>query len=153
MGLKDEAQLLAEEYTPDITYTRRQNAKSLQDFKLTTKPTDFDSTLFRDVKLRQLPSFIYQNMGWTGLYRFDNFVSRKMGSFFHTSNARGIRWFYLALFLISVPNVINAYIKEKRRADLIIKLKYGDEYEKMDSFEKTYIFQQVVRKMNEPHFA
>jgi len=114
MGLKDEATLLAEEFVPDVQYVKTQNAKSLADFKLQTKVTDFDNVLFKDVKLKQLPKFLWQNLGWTGLYRFDNAVHRTMGTFFHTRNARGLSWLWLTIGVVSVPNVINYYTKENR---------------------------------------
>jgi hypothetical protein len=37
----------------------------------TIPATDFDNVLLKDVKLKQVPKFLWQNAGYNGLFRYE----------------------------------------------------------------------------------
>jgi hypothetical protein len=43
------------------------------EFKPLAKPTSFDGVLLKDIKLTELPSFLWQHAGRNGQLRFKNF--------------------------------------------------------------------------------
>jgi hypothetical protein len=116
-------------------------------------PTDFDSVLFKDIKLKQFPKFLWQHTGAAGYVRLLNYMDRKIGGVMNPHGgmklAGGLFAFWTICALSNMP-----FEMEKKRHDfkVVITHKYGwDNYQKMHPIEKGYLRMAVWRKLAEGH--
>ncbi|KAL0481581.1 hypothetical protein AKO1_012499 [Acrasis kona] len=106
------------------------------------KGTDFDNRLARDVKLKELPRFLYQHANYNGFIRFQIWFNRKFPSMNHTKYLpRSIGTFFAVL---CAPGIFNSCMKTIKTRNAYIYAKYGDEFNNFPESEKRRIRRQVT---------
>jgi hypothetical protein len=110
-------------------------------------PTDFDNRFVRDIKLTEVPKFLYQHAGYNGFFRVLNFFDRKLSSSFH--GKLRYRYALIPILFFMIPGVFGSLYKNARQRDAYIYAKYGDKFETFDPQEKARIRQEVTTYLNE----
>jgi hypothetical protein len=79
----------------------------------------FDNRLFRNVKLTEVPAFLWENAGWNGFFRFQIWTKRNMASIGHPNKNVATRYALTFLALAMAPGLIGAYNKQKSKYNYI----------------------------------
>lgn len=112
-------------------------------------PTDYDSTLFADLKVRQVPNFLWQHKGKNGWLRFVNYFDRRWGGIDHTSGGlKRAQAFFLSVAFFYIPVVLFEREKFNEKVKTVIENKFGTEnYNKMHEIDKKYYWVAIARKV------
>lgn len=108
----------------------------------------FDNKLFREIKLTEIPVFLWENSGWNGLFRFKIFLQKRMSSPCNPIAEYAIRWPLAILGFLMIPGLIGVYTKNTRTRDALIRAKYGDTFDKMTPIEQDYVRRQITQVLN-----
>jgi hypothetical protein len=71
----------------------------------------FDNKLFREIKLTEIPVFLWENSGWNGLFRFKIFLQKRMSSPCNPIAEYAIRWPLAIVGFLMIPGLIGVYRK------------------------------------------
>lgn len=116
-----------------------------------TGPTNFDNVLFGDLKLRQVPSFLWQHKGKNGWLRTVNYLDRRVGGLNHP--AGGLKRGQYAFLTIAFFSLLaHPFEKDKfqTKVNAIIQNKFHrDNYAKMHPIEKKYYYIAIARAIGD----
>mmetsp|Transcript_3365 Transcript_3365/g.4971 ORF Transcript_3365/g.4971 Transcript_3365/m.4971 type:complete len:129 (-) Transcript_3365:406-792(-) len=117
--------------------------------RVLTGKTEFDNVLLRDVKLRELPGFLKSNLNYNGVLRVNNFMTRVAPSWSHPNVTRRFWIPLVPVYLISFfVTGSGTYVKHRVLRDVIIKAKYGEAFNELNSKQQSYIKHVVGREIH-----
>jgi len=132
---------------PDVvTYVKK-------DLKPMCEPTEFDNVLFGDLKLRQVPKFLWQHRtgtsaGWT---RGLNYLERRLGGLDHPHQGlKSLQWLGLFGFLWYLQVFVYEKFKWQEKMDTVISRRFGlKNFENMHPIERRYYYVAIARQLPE----